>query len=103
MGQSRFNERKWTRIGLEPVKSSLNPHQAESMITAVVAVRSDGMQFRIEGQIWVEKLKLLPGPKPVVGVTLQLVSDLLGQLESYRQCQCTQDVRCSQHGGGTPS
>ena len=97
------NERKWLRIGMEPIKPSLDPRLPSMLITAVVAERSDGVCFRVDGALRLDKIQLLPTAKDGAMVGLGLANDLLVKLESYRNCECNNNRPCKNHGGGAPN
>lgn len=97
------NERKWCQISMEATRPSVNPLLPEMLITAVVAQRSDGLWVRVEGNMPVSRLQVIPTGQAGVVEGLKMAAHLLINLEGYRNCECAETKPCVKHGGGLPS
>lgn len=89
--------RTWLAVAFEQPHRGLDISQPQTIKTAVRAMRSDGFQVRVEGAIFLDRVKVLPMAEDIVNVTIMAMRDLLDKIEGYRDCSCRNDKPCKEH------
>lgn len=96
-GKNEPTTRTWQGMRILKPKPSVDPTQPAIYIVSVEGLRSDDVVFGVEAYIRKDRFDLVPDAKTAINMICQGIASAMGQLQSYRDCECTAEEPCANH------